>query len=491
MKKRLCSIALTLALTLGLSVPALAAEEAAVTSLPQPVAVQLDGQPLTFTDAQPQVKDSRTFLPYRAVFEAMGATVSNEGKVLTAVRGDTTLTMTIGEPSATLSRNGKTETLTMDVAPYVDSATWRTYVPVRFAADAFGCNVGWDQDAQTAVIVDVEKLTDGLLTGENYTVLTKFLDYYTQFTQGNWACNGSVTGKALFLGSDALTVDGTVSGIMSGSSTAEMAVNMNMDMTGLMTIMTAMQDTTPEAAGITPEQMKMAMDMNMKMDLTNGTYLFRYNDAMNAQMGLPAGAWLSMDMGKMFEEMDLDLDALKNMDLAALLKSSIASYDLNNKSTTGYTELTEVVSELSAMLSDKNFQRTDVGYVAKFALDEDGVTVNFTLTLTADSKDQITGYTMTADMAVVLPEDVAAQAAQLGVTGADTVTFTMTAGIDDKNLSVANIKLAMGELFSFTMDMDCTYAKTDKAPNTSLPEGTTVVNFDAMLAELATAAPAV
>ena len=40
------------------------------------ISVQLDGQTLTFSDAAPEARDGRTFLPVRAVFEAMGAQVS-------------------------------------------------------------------------------------------------------------------------------------------------------------------------------------------------------------------------------------------------------------------------------------------------------------------------------------------------------------------------------------------------------------------------------
>ena len=81
--------ALAGALLVGSSA-ALAAEDAGI-------AVQLDGQALTFTDATPQVRDQRTFLPFRAVFEAMGAEVSNEGSVITAVRDGKSLTMTLNE----------------------------------------------------------------------------------------------------------------------------------------------------------------------------------------------------------------------------------------------------------------------------------------------------------------------------------------------------------------------------------------------------------
>lgn len=109
--KKLTRWMLALALCLALVVcGALAAETPAIT-------VQLDGQPLAFTDAVPQVKDQRTFLPFRAVFEAMGAEVSNDGSVITAVRGGKTLTMTVGSAEATVVENGVTTPITMDVAP--------------------------------------------------------------------------------------------------------------------------------------------------------------------------------------------------------------------------------------------------------------------------------------------------------------------------------------------------------------------------------------
>lgn len=65
---RLSVLAVAGALSLGLSAGASAA--------PDGIAVQLDGKALSFTDAVPQAREGRTFLPFRAVFEAMGAEVS-------------------------------------------------------------------------------------------------------------------------------------------------------------------------------------------------------------------------------------------------------------------------------------------------------------------------------------------------------------------------------------------------------------------------------
>ena len=77
-------LTLTMALSMTGSAAALAAEATPVDSASAAdqspaISVQLDGQALTFTDAVPQVVDQRTFLPFRAVFEAMGAEVSTAG----------------------------------------------------------------------------------------------------------------------------------------------------------------------------------------------------------------------------------------------------------------------------------------------------------------------------------------------------------------------------------------------------------------------------
>lgn len=114
------ALALALSLTvLSACGSALAAEDDTMLISPAPsgIAVQLNGEALTFTDAVPVAQDGRTFLPFRAVFEAMGAEVSNEGNTITAVRDGKTLTMTIGSTEATLTEGGASSAITMDWPP--------------------------------------------------------------------------------------------------------------------------------------------------------------------------------------------------------------------------------------------------------------------------------------------------------------------------------------------------------------------------------------
>ncbi|MBR5320113.1 MAG: copper amine oxidase N-terminal domain-containing protein, partial [Peptococcaceae bacterium] len=85
-------------------------------------------------DAAPIIENNRTFVPFRALAEAFGATVAYDEatQAVTAELNGTTVVMTIG--SATYTVNGVEKTA--DVAPFINGS--RTMVPVRFAAEAFG-----------------------------------------------------------------------------------------------------------------------------------------------------------------------------------------------------------------------------------------------------------------------------------------------------------------------------------------------------------------
>ena len=103
-------------------------------------------------DAAPYVADGRTMVPIRALTETFGAKVDydNDAKTVTIVDGDTTVVMTIGETTYTV--NGEEQT--MDVAPVIGSGD-RTYVPVRFVAEALGYKVTplYAADGTTASVV--------------------------------------------------------------------------------------------------------------------------------------------------------------------------------------------------------------------------------------------------------------------------------------------------------------------------------------------------
>lgn len=92
---------------------------------------------VTVPDAAPYIANDRTYVPFRALGEALGATVEwdNDARTVTYTLGDTEIVMTIGDTTYTINGVEKS----MDVAPEITGD--RTYVPVRFVAEGLGFKV--------------------------------------------------------------------------------------------------------------------------------------------------------------------------------------------------------------------------------------------------------------------------------------------------------------------------------------------------------------
>lgn len=97
----------------------------------------VNNQVVAMEDAAPYVANDRTYVPFRALGEALGAEVEwdNDARTVTYTLGKTEVVMTIGETTYTVNGEEKT----MDVAPEITGD--RTYVPVRFVGEALGFKV--------------------------------------------------------------------------------------------------------------------------------------------------------------------------------------------------------------------------------------------------------------------------------------------------------------------------------------------------------------
>lgn len=112
------------------------------------ITVILDGNELSF-DVPPQIINGRTMVPIRAIFEALGAEVKwdDTTKTVTATIDDYVVKCRIDNRIMDICG----ERITMDVCPVIVDG--RTLMPARFAAEAFGCSVGWAAPIKTAYIV--------------------------------------------------------------------------------------------------------------------------------------------------------------------------------------------------------------------------------------------------------------------------------------------------------------------------------------------------
>lgn len=111
------------------------------------IKVYVNGRRILF-DTDPMLVNSRTMVPVRAIFEALGATVAWDNNTNTAigVLGGTTVKITIGQ--SYLLKNGEAKEL--DSPAFLTSG--RTYVPARAIAESYDCTVEWDNDTRTVTI---------------------------------------------------------------------------------------------------------------------------------------------------------------------------------------------------------------------------------------------------------------------------------------------------------------------------------------------------
>jgi hypothetical protein len=105
------------------------------------------GRSLTM-DAAPFIANERALVPTRYLADALGAQTSWDAKTqtVTITKGGTTVELTVGNMAITT--NGQTSQ--MDIAPIIVNG--RTYLPARYVAEAFGCNVSWNAVAQKVTV---------------------------------------------------------------------------------------------------------------------------------------------------------------------------------------------------------------------------------------------------------------------------------------------------------------------------------------------------
>lgn len=113
------------------------------------IPVMINGSELA-CDQPAVLRNGRTLVPLRAIFEALGAEVEWNGatQTITAVKGSTNVQMHLN--SKTMSKNG--QSIALDVPPQAIGG--RTMVPVRAIANAFDYNVYWDSANRVVEITD-------------------------------------------------------------------------------------------------------------------------------------------------------------------------------------------------------------------------------------------------------------------------------------------------------------------------------------------------
>lgn len=124
--------------------------------------IKIDGTEAVIPNGMGEIRerDDRTFVPLRFVLEFLKYTVWYDDASKTAyVSSDEKLICVQNGNSVLFSvskSTGESTSMQMDTAAYIDEAEGRTYLPIRFLAEAMNYTVGWDEASKT-VTLDIIK----------------------------------------------------------------------------------------------------------------------------------------------------------------------------------------------------------------------------------------------------------------------------------------------------------------------------------------------
>lgn len=107
-------------------------------------------------DAAPYIKNGRTMVPLRFIGEAFGAAVSaygTESGIQARIRFRNVTVFVAEDDRAAhfVNEYGNDLMVSMDVAPEIING--RMFVPLRFIASNFGCDVKWYPEEQVVTII--------------------------------------------------------------------------------------------------------------------------------------------------------------------------------------------------------------------------------------------------------------------------------------------------------------------------------------------------
>lgn len=349
------------------------------------LSVQLNGAYVHFADAQPEKVNGRVMVPFRAIAEALGAEVDYNAGAITAKKDGQTLAFSLGGKQLTATDSvGKTvKTVQLDTAPYKKGG--RTYVPVRFFAEAFGLTVQWDQDMQTAVLYDRAALVSDI--DSKFTVLNKWIKAQPS-TENARTLRTVATIGAVYTAFD--TIDGdkdykvdVKAEILANGQAVEATVTVDLRVLASYFLDDPQADdvlTAAQAALLRSALSNVKLELLCNAD-SGDLYLkcpavakiLAIDETDNADLkALSNGAWLHINwadstFGALFSE---NLKILKNNtftsvgeSIVASTESAVVEYKLGWEYL--YDDVAHEVNNLNDLLGDKKFTASGSRYTAK------------------------------------------------------------------------------------------------------------------------------
>lgn len=385
MKKKISAVLAGTLMLGSFSTAALAAPQAE-----KAIGVQLDGQMITLVnDAEPVINDARVYLPFRSLFETLGAEVEwdQSSGIISAVKDGREVEFIGNQPSVVIKENNTSRIVNTSAAPYIENG--KTMIPVRFAGEALGYNIGWDSTNKTVVMMDAEKLAaqyDG-----QFTYLEKLLNMNKDY-QGK-AVDYTATSNFLLMdeSEDAAKTFYEFRMEFSGTSTSDGNMVMDMTMTdgnSLSQLRNLLGQGYTQTRSFNGE--KITMDILCDMD---NFVVYMKCPLLNTAMGMnaDADAYFSIDLKSVLTAEDIVVlkNALKEGKGGIDNAHDYIVYMLNNvdmDSVEDYSSFVELLNMVKDNFSDSAF-KYDAQY-NRYQASAAGISLDFH----ADNQGNIDNY---------------------------------------------------------------------------------------------------
>jgi hypothetical protein len=139
------------------------------------ISLNIDGKIVRFEEYLPLIVSGRLFLPLRSTLIMLGVPNDNEHiiwngdkKTIAIIKGSTTIVLQINNNIAYINDNQ----IEIDEAPFIKDG--RTYVPVRFVAEALNYDVAWNAETQQVILKVLDLFKDAFILN---AVTEAFTDY--------------------------------------------------------------------------------------------------------------------------------------------------------------------------------------------------------------------------------------------------------------------------------------------------------------------------
>lgn len=335
------------------------------------IRVQYNGKYIAQADTA-KIVDGRVMVPFRQIFETMGADVAfdSKSKTIQAKTEDKEITFTVGSANITILEEGVSTVQEMDAKPFIDKNLSRAYVPVRFIAESMGYCVGWDAAEKAVVIIDPATLFSN--ADQDFSIISMLmksdLDLEKAYSStgrfnmeiATYEEPGDVMPGMSF------SVTGTMSGVQQKSS-ADMTMNLAFQFDKMLSGLTA-----EEKAQMQP-LLDLFKNTNMKIKMDGETGVTYMNSSIFSAVDPTIGAntWYKMNIYDTYEEMGIDMKSLVGMSysdvrLSELLAASMATMEYAETST--YQDIRTAYSFLKNLIGDSAFSKKTAGSYTTYSL---------------------------------------------------------------------------------------------------------------------------